>query len=88
MCSTGERIAQIGLAIDRLAAETRATAGQEGQPPGDGEGAPGSNGQPAREADRPADAAAGAPASRLAELWAMLAELDPELARRLPGYLR
>jgi len=26
-------------------------------------------------------------ADRLAQLWAMVAELDPELARRLPGYL-
>jgi hypothetical protein len=25
-------------------------------------------------------------ADRLAQLWAMIAELDPELARRLPGY--
>jgi hypothetical protein len=24
---------------------------------------------------------------RLAELWAMIAELDPELAKRLPRYL-
>ena len=25
--------------------------------------------------------------SRLAAIWAMIAEADPELARRLPGYL-
>ncbi len=25
-------------------------------------------------------------AGRLAELWAMVAAIDPELARRLPGY--
>ena len=25
-------------------------------------------------------------ADRLAQLWAMIADLDPELARRLPGY--
>jgi len=24
--------------------------------------------------------------SRLAQIWAMVAELDPELARRVPGY--
>jgi hypothetical protein len=32
--------------------------------------------------------AGGAPdfAERLARLWEMVAELDPELARRLPGY--
>jgi hypothetical protein len=26
-------------------------------------------------------------AGRLAAIWAMIAEADPELARRLPGYL-
>ncbi len=26
-------------------------------------------------------------AGRLAAIWAMMAEADPELARRLPGYL-
>jgi hypothetical protein len=26
-------------------------------------------------------------AERLAALWAMIADLDPELAKRLPGYL-
>ena len=37
-------------------------------------------------------AATGAPAApedvaqRLADLWAMVADLDPELAQRLPGY--
>jgi hypothetical protein len=43
--------------------------------------------------DLAADAAASAPprsaedmTDRLARLWAMIAELDPELARRLPGY--
>jgi hypothetical protein len=25
-------------------------------------------------------------AGRLAQLWAMIAELDPEVSRRLPGY--
>ena len=25
--------------------------------------------------------------ARLAEIWAMVAEADPELARRVPGYL-
>jgi hypothetical protein len=29
---------------------------------------------------------AGDIADRLARLWAMVADLDPELARRLPGY--
>jgi len=26
-------------------------------------------------------------ARRLAEIWAMVADADPELAKRLPGYL-
>ncbi len=39
-------------------------------------------GNPARQA-RQADEVA----DRLAQLWAMVAELDPELARRLPPYL-
>ena len=38
-----------------------------------------------------ADADGAAPqdtlAARLAEVWAMLAEADPELAKRVPGYL-
>lgn len=86
MCSTGERLARIGLAIDQLAADTRAAAGQQGRPPADDDESAGCVSPPAAVADQPADPAA-APAGRLAELWAMLAELDPELARRLPGYL-
>jgi hypothetical protein len=33
------------------------------------------------------DAADGQAADRLAAIWAMIAEVDPELAKRLPGYL-
>jgi hypothetical protein len=33
------------------------------------------------------DAVDGHAADRLAAIWAMIAEVDPELARRLPGYL-
>jgi hypothetical protein len=85
MCSTGERLARIGLAIDQLAADTRAAAGQQGRLPAEGDESAGGVSPSAAVADHPAGAAA--PAGRLAELWAMLAELDPELARRLPGYL-
>ena len=67
MCSTvGEaerRIAEIGRAIDDLAADARAVAGRR-------EGVEDS----------------GHVVSRLAELWALLAELDPDIARRLPTY--
>jgi hypothetical protein len=34
-----------------------------------------------------ADIADNDVAGRLAAVWAMIAEADPELARRLPGYL-
>lgn len=83
MCSTtGERIARIGVAIDELAAAARQTeagsrhdresrAGQASQA-GQGDDVPGQ-----------ADDVSG----RLAQLWAMVAELDPELAKRLPRYL-
>ena len=60
MCSTEERLALIGEAIDEVAAASR-------------EGAASGAGM--------ADLTA-----RLAGIWAMLAELDPALARRLWGY--
>lgn len=53
------RLALIGIAIDKLAEEARASA------PGDG---------------------ADAMVQRLACVWAMVADLDPALAQRLPGY--
>jgi hypothetical protein len=40
-------------------------------------------GAPGPGPDRAGDDVAG----RLAAIWAMIAEADPELARRLPGYL-
>ena len=60
MCSTEERLALIGEAIDEVAAASR-----EGAASGAGI----------------ADLTA-----RLSRIWAMLAELDPALARRLQGY--
>jgi hypothetical protein len=75
MCSIEQRIAEIGRAIDDLAVKT---------------------GQPAAGDDSAADAETVAGAidpddpsrivARLAELWGLLAELDPEVARRLAGY--
>ena len=72
MCSTPEqRIAAIGQAIDDLAAQADA-------------------------ASISADAAGGQPradgfdedrvVTRVAELWAQLAQLDPEVAKRMPTY--
>jgi hypothetical protein len=37
--------------------------------------------------DPGAAASEDALAARLAEIWAMIAEADPELAKRVPGYL-
>jgi hypothetical protein len=84
MCSTrGERLRRVRVAIDALAAESgrRRAAASPDQAPADAASAP----CPAGTGD---PAGAGDDISgRLAELWAMLAELDPELARRLPRYL-
>jgi hypothetical protein len=85
MCSTSvQRIAEIGKAIDELAALAAAAEARNGRA---------SKGLPAGEA-RAGEARAGEPRAsdsdqfviRLAELWAQLAELDPEVARRLPTY--
>ncbi|HUZ53065.1 MAG TPA: hypothetical protein VMU94_11125 [Streptosporangiaceae bacterium] len=90
MCSTPvQRIAEIGQAIDDLAADAQtayAAAALQRRRPVEADAGP------AQEA-APSEAAATAPASdtdqvviRLAELWALLAKLDPEVARRLPTY--
>jgi hypothetical protein len=63
MCSSeAGRVAEIGRAIDDLAAQARAARGA---------------GQPDEQRRI---------AARLAELWSMIAELDPEVARRVPTY--
>ena len=72
MCSTPEvRLAEIGNAIEALAAEAAArySHGRPGDPAGQGD-----------------DAGADHILTRLAELWARLAELDPDMATRLPRY--
>ena len=72
MCSTtADRIARICAAIEELAGR-----------PGERDAV----GVVARGLAAP-DAADGLAADRLAAIWAMIAEVDPELARRLPGYL-
>jgi hypothetical protein len=72
MCSTpADRVAEIGQAIEALASEVLASYGRTG----------------AADATRaPRDSDADQVAVRLAELWSQLAELDPEVARRLPTY--
>ena len=75
MCSTPvQRIAEIGPAIDDQAAHARTAY------------------RPAARGDASAASDAGAAADadqvliRLAALWGKLAELDPEVAKRLPTY--
>jgi len=77
MCSTHpQRIAEIGKAIDDLAAGL-------GRVPALASGRPGS----ARQADAAIEVSeADQVVIRLAQLWAQLAELDPEVAKRLPRY--
>jgi hypothetical protein len=96
MCSTPvQRIADIGQAIDDLAADARTAyrpaARKQRQPAMPGDSSPG---KPARagaagetgagEADAASDA--DEVLIRLAALWGKLAELDPEVAKRLPTY--
>jgi hypothetical protein len=72
VCSTIEdRIARICAAIEEL-------AGNPGERDAVSMVAPGI---------AASDAADGQAAGRLAAIWAMIAEVDPELAKRLPGYL-
>ncbi len=96
MCSNPEeRIAAIERAIDELAAEAAAAYARPRRPvPGQGIPGQGVPGREAPPAERPADQAgedaagqAGDPiVTRLAELWALLAELDPDVAGRIPRY--
>jgi hypothetical protein len=72
VCSTTtDRIARICAAIEEL-------AGRPGERDAMTVVAPGL---------AASEAADGRTADRLAAIWAMIAEVDPELAKRLPGYL-
>jgi hypothetical protein len=77
VCSSIDaRLARVCLAIDEL--DDR-PAGKDAPPAG-------------RQHDQPDGAANDGAANdgigaRLAAVWAMVADADPELARRLPGYL-
>ena len=109
MCSTSvQRLAEIGRAIDDLAAQAQATSKEEGTArtaavTGGAATAADSAGTTAEAAVTGAaetgDASAGALSAhglasgdteqvmqRLADLWAKLAQLDPEVAKRLPTY--
>jgi hypothetical protein len=100
MCSTSvQRIAEIGKAIDELAAlaaaaEARNGRASKGLPAGEARAGEARAGEARAGEARAGEARAGEPRAsdsdqfviRLAELWAQLAELDPEVARRLPTY--
>jgi hypothetical protein len=75
MCSmTDPRLAMIGTAIDELAEAARAEAAR------DGAARPGTPGAPGTAAT------SDTMAERVAGIWAMVADLDPGLARRLSRY--
>ena len=94
MCSTtDEWLGRICRAIDELAARsTSADSTVPGAEPGadtmDHPGADSTMNEPdpgtATESSQPT---ADDTAARLAAIWEMVADADPELARRLPGYL-
>ena len=78
MCSiTDERLALIGTAIDELAEAARVAAGDAGP------GTPDTMTQNAMTQDTMTQ---DAMAERVADIWAMVADLDPALAHRLSQY--
>jgi hypothetical protein len=90
MCSTSvQRLAEIGRAIDDLAAQADANSREAGRAGAAGTaGAAGAVDVPASafsERGR-ADDNTDQVMRRLADLWAKLAQLDPEVAKRLPTY--
>jgi hypothetical protein len=80
---TDPRLAMIGAAIDELAEASRAASGSpaRGSP---ATSSPGDRSQASRAPGAPD--ASGSMAERVARIWAMVADLDPGLAQRLPGY--
>ena len=75
---TDPRLAMIGAAIDELAEAARAASGRPGS------GHPAGSSPGGSTPDVPD--ASGTMAERVARIWAMVADLDPGLAQRLPGY--
>ena len=95
MCSTPDaRIALLGQAIDELARQMRtgthrgAAGGTRPDGAGpDGAGPGGAQTSSTGSSDGETDAGMEGVAQRLAAIWAMVAELDPGLAARLPRYV-
>jgi hypothetical protein len=80
MCSTSSAsLAQVCRAIEELAARSGSGSGAD-----DGGAGPGDS----ATAGPPGDNADDDIAARLAEAWAMIANANPEVARRVPGYLK
>jgi len=80
MCSTpAQRIAEIGKAIDDLASEAQRGAANSGKPAAAAaQAAVGPSGVPGEQVD--------GVVLRIAKLWEELAELDPEVAKRVATY--
>jgi hypothetical protein len=98
MCSTrGAQIDRICRAIEELANRTGAGGSAAAAEPAQAtasepdSASKSASASGADDAPEAGDVAAGddlaATLARLATIWAMVAEADPELARRLPGYL-
>jgi hypothetical protein len=101
--TTAAQLTRICRAIEELAGHPGRRGGRaadgpcrrDGGAPTGTAGATGHDDDAAAGSDRrdgaapdPAEAVpADALAARLAEIWAMIAEADPELAKRVPGYL-
>jgi hypothetical protein len=76
MCSTtGEWLGRICRAIDELADTTADPGADTANQPG------------ADTAAEPSQPGADDAVARLAAIWEMVADANPELAKRLPGYL-
>ena len=85
MCSTAvQRIAEIGQAIDELAAQAGAAEARSGRTSGGLQTSEGQSSEGQTSEGQASDSEQVV--IRLAELWAQLAELDPDVARRLPTY--
>jgi len=89
MCSTTAGwLTRICRAIEELAGQPGGGGGDNGDNGAAGAGrGEGRDGHDGSRADPGEAAAGGEVAIRLAAIWAMIAEADPELARRVPGYL-
>ena len=91
MCSTrAARIARVCRAIEELSWNSSERGGEPTAAAAAAQ--PRDAAQPGHRAavtgeGSSAGAAGDDMAARLAAIWAMIADIDPELARRLPGYL-